>query len=95
MRWLSKLVNKQVLRAFSFNLSTLRWEEVAVEDVRNLFKRDLEKMGLDDRASYCHKIDGKVVEFIVVFYCNENKKDSYYVKSILTDTLYKCGQTQA
>ena len=95
MRWLSKLVNTQVIRAFSFNPSTLRWEEVNVEEVRHHFKGDLEKMKINDRATYCHKIDSKVVEFIVAFYCNENKKDIYYVKSILTDTLYKYGQTQA
>ena len=94
MRWLSKLVNTQVIRTFRLSPSTLRWEEVVVEDVRHLFTRDLEKMGLDDRASYCHKIDGKVVEFIVAIKSNENKKDTSYVKSVLNDTLYRY-QTQA
>ena len=84
MRWLNKLVNKQVLRTFSF-LPALGWREVPVNDVKHLFKGDLNKIKKNDRAYYRHTIDGKLVSFIVAFYGNENKKDTNYVKSILND----------
>ena len=87
-RWINKIINKQVLRTFIF-LPALGWREIEPEEVKHLFKNDLDKMKVDDRASYRHTCDGKLVSFIVAFYGNENKKDVNYVKGILKDALYK------
>jgi len=88
MRWLNKIVNKQVIRAFSF-IPALGWREVPVEEVKHFFRHNLDKMKVDDRASYRRTCDGKLVCFIIAFYGNENKKDVNYVKGILKDALYK------
>ena len=88
MRWLNKLINKQVIRAFSF-IPALGWKEIPVEEVKHLFHRDLSKMGINDRASYRHTIDGKMVSLIVVFYGNENRKDINYVNGILSNAIHK------
>ena len=88
MRWLNKLVNKQVLRTFSF-IPALGWKEVNPEEVKHLFSGDLETLKIDDRASYRHTVDGKMVSFIIAFYGNENKKDINYVNGILKNAIRK------
>ena len=88
MRWLNKLVNKQVLRTFIF-MPALGWKEVNPEEVKHLFMGDLERLKMNDRASYRHTVDGKMVSFIIAFYGNENKKDINYVNGILKNAISK------
>ena len=86
-RWLlHDLFNKQVLRAFKF-IPSLGWEEVSVENVQQLFSRDLTTMNRSDFSTYSHTIDGKLSQFVAVFYCNKNKRDVNFVNNVLKDAI--------
>ena len=87
-RWfLHDLFNTQILRAFKF-IPSLGWEEVSVENVQHLFSRDLTTMKLKDFSTYSHTIDGKLSQFVAVFYCNKNKRDVNFVNNTLKDVIH-------